>query len=203
MKTPSEISSRAPFALTGPTRAMLVLPLLLAACSDLPRPTYMPQDTAALVPVGYPPPPARVEFIPSQPRGAAVWLDGEWTWSGSKWAWTQGRWVIPPATGRFLAVDDRAGRARDRKSTFASGVWKDRGGPPAPLVQRRSRSGARPPATSRRPRGRSGEDGADRSPVTARDVPAAEAARLPCRIRVHARETRLRRTGIGSRDEST
>ncbi len=49
----------------------------------------------------YPPPPARVEFVPKSPKDGAVWLDGEWTWQGQRWAWKSGRWVAPPANAKF------------------------------------------------------------------------------------------------------
>ena len=46
--------------------------LVLFACgSRLPHPPYVQQRTEALIPVGFPPPPARVEFIPKEPAVAA------------------------------------------------------------------------------------------------------------------------------------
>jgi hypothetical protein len=125
---------------------MAALPVMLAmlACGgDLPRPRYVPQVSAALVPVGYPPPPARVEFIPESPRSGAVWIDGEWGWIGSKWAWTKGRWVEAPTNASFspwTMVRDEVGTVY-----FASGIWKDQAGhplpPPPPLAAGRARPG--------------------------------------------------------------
>lgn len=134
-------------ALIGPALLAVALPALasLSGCgaSDLPRPRYVRQETAALTQVGYPAPPARVEFIPKQPRDGAVWLDGEWSWSGSKWAWTPGRWVMAPVGSRFSPWTT----IRDERGTvyFASGVWKDASGhpidAPAPLALAHSTAG--------------------------------------------------------------
>jgi hypothetical protein len=136
------------FALRGPALALLMgtalLGTLLLGCDgDMPRPRYAPQKTAALSQVGYPPPPARVEFIPAQPRGDSVWLDGEWGWTGSKWAWAAGRWVVPPVGATFspwTTVRDETGIVY-----FAGGVWNDSSGqrlpPPPSLVTGRSTPG--------------------------------------------------------------
>ena len=117
-----------PTALRGPALGILLIPILLACGADLPRPGYVAQETSALVAVGYPSPPARVEFIPPRPRAGTVWLDGEWAWSGSKWAWTRGRWVVAPPRARFspwTTVRDERGIVY-----FAAGVWKDVSGHP-------------------------------------------------------------------------
>jgi hypothetical protein len=124
------------YALTGPALALLLMVVLALGCDNgLPQPQYVQQKTAALLLVGYPPPPARVEFIPRRPRGESVWLDGEWTWSGSKWAWTPGRWVIAPPGAAFApwtTVRDDAGNVY-----FARGSWRDASGrllPPPPAL---------------------------------------------------------------------
>lgn len=100
-----------------------VLTLFCFCDKDLPRPRYVQQKFSALAPVGYPLPPARVEFIPQMPRADAVWLDGEWTWSGSKWGWKSGRWVVAPIGASFApwtTVRDEQGIVY-----FASGAWQD------------------------------------------------------------------------------
>lgn len=114
--------------------AAIVGGVMLACGGDLPRPRYTRQTTEALTLVGYPAPPARVEFIPPRPTRDTVWVDGEWAWTGTKWAWEPGRWVAPPAGATFspwTTVRD------DRGSVyFASGVWKDAQGRtlPAPIA---------------------------------------------------------------------
>ncbi len=131
-------------ALRGPARTLLLaLPFLLSCSGDLPQPRYAPQVTAALVPVGYPPPPARVEIVPAQPTRETVWIDGEWEWMGSKWGWIHGRWVVPPQGARFspwTTIRDEVGSVY-----FAGGVWKDAQGgllsAPAPVATGRSRPG--------------------------------------------------------------
>jgi hypothetical protein len=107
--------------LNGPA---LLLILILGACAGpLPHPPYVRQSTEALVPVGFPPPPARMEFIPRQPSSAAVWIGGEWAWRGRKWAWRPGRWTVAPPGAAFspwTTVRDHEGNL-----FFAPGVWKD------------------------------------------------------------------------------
>jgi hypothetical protein len=130
-------------ALRGPG-LLLLLGAVLAGCDgDMPHPRYVQQKTAALEQVGYPAPPARVEFVPSRPPGNTVWLDGEWGWTGSKWAWTAGRWVVPPPGAMFspwTTVRDARGNVY-----FASGVWSDAAGQsipsPAPLASGRAAPG--------------------------------------------------------------
>lgn len=74
------------------------------ACGSarMPAPSYVQHPSSALLPAQYPPPPARVEFVPEEPKASgAVWIDGEWTWQGRRWAWKQGRWVVPPANASY------------------------------------------------------------------------------------------------------
>ncbi|WP_394836943.1 YXWGXW repeat-containing protein [Pendulispora rubella] len=97
----------------------------VAGCgyARLPHPTYIRQTSTELVEVPYPPPPARVEFVPAKPRDEAVWVDGEWTWHGRRWAWKRGRWVIP-ASG--TAFSPRALVRNDAGTLFAAeGRWRD------------------------------------------------------------------------------
>jgi hypothetical protein len=118
----------------------------LVACgaSRLPAPTYVEQPTEALSPVDYPPPPARVEFVPPTPNDTAVWIDGEWIWQGRRWAWKPGRWLRVPANASFspwTAVRDETGVLY-----VAEGKWRDKQGhelpDPAPLAVGRTRGGA-------------------------------------------------------------
>lgn len=90
----------------------------------LPAPPYVEQPTSALTEVPYPPPPARAEAVPPEPKDeGAVWLDGEWTWQTRRWAWKPGRWVKPPSGARFSPWTT----VRDRTGTlyFAAGRWRD------------------------------------------------------------------------------
>jgi hypothetical protein len=124
----------------------IFLLLLVAACSSrLPRPNYTEQPTSALVEVDYPPPPARVAFVPVQPRSDAVWVNGEWQWQGRRWAWKPGGWFVPPpgaAYARSVVV-----RRSDGKIFFAAGAWRRPGGeevmpPPEPQQVAPSTAGA-------------------------------------------------------------
>jgi len=105
---------------------MLAIGSLVLACgaSKLPAPSYTSHPTSALVEVPYPPPPARVEWVPPRPKGdVVVWIDGEWTWRGRRWAWRAGRWVVPPANASFAPWTS----VRDGLGSFhvAQGVWRD------------------------------------------------------------------------------
>jgi hypothetical protein len=88
---------------------------------ELASPAPLKQGEAVEVP--FPPPPARVEFIPQKPRSGAVWIDGEWSWTGRRWSWTYGRWVIPPAEATFAPW--RTARTTDGTLLFAPGAWFD------------------------------------------------------------------------------
>jgi hypothetical protein len=103
---------------------------LLACASDLPGPPYIPQPSAALVAVQYPPPPARVEFVPPKPPGEAVWIDGEWVWKARRWSWRSGRWVVPIPEARFSPW--AVVRGADGTLYFASGAWRDANGQEVP-----------------------------------------------------------------------
>ena len=95
----------------------------LAACgARLPTPPYAPQLTSALAQVPYPPPPARVETVPPQPRADAVWIDGSWEWR-RRWVWRVGGWVVAPrgaAYAPWVAV-----RGADGTLFFAPATWRD------------------------------------------------------------------------------
>lgn len=112
--------------------------------SSLRGPRLTEHATAALVPVPYPPPPARVEFIPASPSDRAVWIDGEWLWQGRRYAWKSGRWVEPPPGAAFAPwtfVRDEAGNAY-----VAEGRFRDAQGTmlpdPAPLAVGRATASA-------------------------------------------------------------
>jgi hypothetical protein len=99
----------------------------LGCYGSLPHPVYVGQSTQSLESVGFPPPPARVEFIPRQPakKGVkeAVWIDGEWEWQGRRWRWRLGRWVTPPEGARFAPW--AVVYASDGTVYSAPGIWRD------------------------------------------------------------------------------
>jgi len=110
----------------------LAFGLALAACSgrSVPHPRFVPHPTSALVEVPYPPPPARVEQVPSPPHGDAVWIDGEWLWQGRRWAWRKGRWVLPPSNAsqpaQGVAFSPWTLVRRDDGVLFAAaGAWRN------------------------------------------------------------------------------
>ena len=120
--------------------------LLAVGCgSSLPEPSRsepIPVRAENAVEVPYPPPPARVEFVPEQPRSGTVWVDGEWTWTGTRWAWTYGRWVAPPDSATFSPW--KTARTPDGALLFVPGTWRNAAGKeiaePEPLARGRARS---------------------------------------------------------------
>ncbi len=88
---------------------------------ELASPAPLKQGEAVEVP--FPPPPARVEFIPAKPDSDAVWIDGEWSWTGHRWSWIYGRWVVPPPSATFARW--RTARTSDGTLLFAAGTWYD------------------------------------------------------------------------------
>src|SRR5262245_30359992 len=108
-----------------------VAALLAAGCGgslpEAPRPEpAAPVRAANAVEVPYPPPPARVEFVPEQPRSGTVWVDGEWSWTGTRWAWTYGRWVAPPQSATFSPW--KTARTSDGALLFVPGTWRNAAG---------------------------------------------------------------------------
>src|SRR5260221_10881633 len=109
---------------------------LLASCSTwIVEPEYAENPPTVVIEVPFPPPPARVEFVPKRPARGSVWLDGEWEWTGKRWAWKYGRWVMPPARARYsrwITV-----RRADGTLLLSPGSWRDARGreipPPPPL----------------------------------------------------------------------
>lgn len=118
--------------------------VLACGASRLPAPPYVGQPTEALQQVAYPPPPARVENVPTAPRDGAVWIDGEWTWQGERWVWKRGRWVMPPANAMYSPWTSN--RDREGNLYVAEGKWRDpqlRELPdPPPLAVSKTRGGA-------------------------------------------------------------
>jgi hypothetical protein len=111
---------------------------LVACSSRIPHPSYTARSTTELVEADYPPPPARVEFVPEAPSGDAVWLNGEWSWTGRRWGWKPGGWVSPPkgaAYSRGAVV-----RRQDGKLFTSTSRWQgpDGGEIPAPPFLRGS-----------------------------------------------------------------
>ena len=102
--------------------ACIVLIALGACRAGLPRPPYAEQTSADLKQVPFPPPPARVEFVPDEPSSDAVWIDGEWEWFGRAWAWKRGRWVVPPAEAAFSPWTTV--RGADGMLYLAPGTWR-------------------------------------------------------------------------------
>ena len=126
--------------------AAIALGIALAACgaARLPRPPLAPHPTSALVEVPYPPPPARVEFMPDSPQKGAVWVDGEWSFRGRLWWWKPGAWVLVPAGATYspwISV-----RSADGTLYFARGRWRNPHGEdlpsPKPLARAKPNLGA-------------------------------------------------------------
>ncbi|HEY4014336.1 MAG TPA: YXWGXW repeat-containing protein [Polyangiaceae bacterium] len=118
-------------------RVPAVIACLAAACDShtLAHPPYSSQPQSALVEVGAPLPPGRVEAVPPRPSAGAVWVDGEWLWRRERWAWRPGRWVDPPLDSTFSPAEFV--RGADGRLWYAAGAWRDADGgtleSPAPI----------------------------------------------------------------------
>jgi hypothetical protein len=98
---------------------------LLSACgASVPVPKTGPHTNEEPVLVPYPPPPARVEVIPSPPPNLKdpVWIDGEWQWKGRRWVWQPGQWELPYADG-YYALPTTV-RLADGTLVYYPGDWK-------------------------------------------------------------------------------
>jgi hypothetical protein len=104
---------------------------LAAGCSaSVPKPPPGTHPTSALTEVKYPPPAARVETLPAQPKDGTVWVDGQWVWRARRWVWEPGGWVMPPPGARYArSVSVRRG---DGTLWFAAGLWRGKDGEPIP-----------------------------------------------------------------------
>jgi hypothetical protein len=72
---------------------------LTVACGSLLRTVPNgphPSNGADPLIVDYPPPPAQMEHVKSDPGEPCRWQDGHWSWLGRRWSWEPGRWVLPP-----------------------------------------------------------------------------------------------------------
>jgi hypothetical protein len=79
----------------------------------------------ASIEVPFPPPPARVEFVPPRPSPRALWIDGQWTWEG-RWTWERGGWIEVDASAFFLPWS--VYRHRDAVLRFYPASWWRREG---------------------------------------------------------------------------
>lgn len=104
--------------------------LLLGCAYRLRAPAFVSQPEGALIPVPYPPPPARVEVVPDAPHSRSVWIDGEWSWQGDRWLWVRGRWVDPPRSAKYSPWTSV--RGRDGVLYYAAGAWRSDGGAEVP-----------------------------------------------------------------------
>jgi hypothetical protein len=125
---------RLAFAIAGATA--IASAILACGSTTVTTPSYVAQPQSALAEVPYPPPPARVEFVPDKPDDDAVWIDGEWIWRGRRYAWKPGRWVKPVQGGAYAPWTT----VRDAMGTLflAKGAWRDPKGAelpdPAPIL---------------------------------------------------------------------
>jgi hypothetical protein len=105
--------------------ALALAALALVACgSSLRVPKSGPHVDEEPVLVPYPPPPARVEVIPSPPANVrgAVWIDGEWLWKGARWVWQSGQWQAPYPDGYYAPPATL--RLADGSLVYFPGTWK-------------------------------------------------------------------------------
>jgi hypothetical protein len=103
---------------------------LFACGGRLPQPASATQPPDAFHEVPYPPPPAKVEYVPDPPRKDAVWVNGQWRWLTTDWRWERGGWYAVPAGLGFARWETR--REVDGRLLFAPASWRDARGQEAP-----------------------------------------------------------------------
>jgi hypothetical protein len=136
-----------------------------SACSrTLPRPADAGHPSDEVVEVPFPPPPARVEFVPPPPRDADTWIDGEWDWNGRRWAWTYGGWVTAPPDAIFSRWKTR--RLPDGTLLYTASTWRNASGKgiDAPKLLARARAREENVIT---PEGETEKTAPNQSPTTA------------------------------------
>lgn len=106
----------------------LVLALLPACSSSLPKPAGGKVPLSDMIEVPYPPPPGRVETVPPQKTAGQVWIDGQWEWDGNGWKWREGAWSTPPPDAYFTPWMTK--RRADGQLLFARAEWRDKAGRP-------------------------------------------------------------------------
>jgi len=110
-----------------PRAALAIVGVLaLTACDQsIPTPRLGPHSNEEPVTVPYPPPPAKVEVIPSPPQELKnpVWIDGEWQWKGRRWVWQAGQWELPAAGGYYAPPTTL--RLADGTLLYYPGTWKE------------------------------------------------------------------------------
>ncbi len=115
--------SRAYFSVLVFTGALVVA----AACGgSLPQPSPLAQPSDAFAEVPYPPPPAKVEYLPDRPRNDALWVNGQWQWQDGEWRWQHGGWYAVPAGVGFARWETRRDSAG--RLLFAPATWRDQAG---------------------------------------------------------------------------
>jgi hypothetical protein len=103
-------------------RRLLTLLWGVMACTPrVPVPPTGPHVGDEPVEVPYPPPPARAEVLPPEPRDDALWIDGYWSWTGSDYAWVPGSWQ-PPRAGYYYAPATTV-RRRNGGLLYFEGHW--------------------------------------------------------------------------------
>jgi hypothetical protein len=93
-------------------RLTWILIVMTCGCVADERPLLAPAGVA--IRTTGPPPPPRVQRIPTSPGAGWVWVGGRWVWRHQHWVWAEGRWRrLEPG---FVWVRPRAYRT--------SGTWR-------------------------------------------------------------------------------
>lgn len=109
---------------------LAILGALFGGCAPrLPVPKAGSHVGDRYVAVPYPPPPAKVETIPSSPNEDAVWVDGQWRWNGTGYGWRPGQWVVAAEDAAYAPPS--LVRLRNGELLYYEGSWRE-GSPPRP-----------------------------------------------------------------------
>jgi hypothetical protein len=105
----NRVPQRVEASFAGTFLAALALPALLAADLRCGGPnrfvvSYPHPEGAPAESVGFPPPPAQIETLSTEPPASGcLWADGQWVWVAQRWDWRPGGWILPPEGCRYSA----------------------------------------------------------------------------------------------------
>ena len=101
----------------------LFLIAVCAGCVGLTRtPPRAEHVGAEPLEIDYPPPPARVEFVPAPESEEQYWIDGQWRWKGGRWTWQKGGWETAPSPDAAYAPPLMVRRANG-ELVYYEGRW--------------------------------------------------------------------------------
>lgn len=114
---------------SGAIAACAWIALATGCGASVPHPREGAHAGDPPVPVAEPPPPPKIEMVPSAPEGMRdpVWVDGQWLWDGHRWEWQEGRWETQEEGATY--APPQLVYLSDRQLGWLAGKWHRRSKP--------------------------------------------------------------------------